>query len=61
MTWSWTRGSDVYVYGTVALDGQKERLVVRVESRHSPNSVTSCTSTTRRRPRRLQAINGVGL
>jgi hypothetical protein len=61
MTWSWTRGSDVYVYGTVALDGQKERLVVRVESQHSPNSVTSCTSNHASAPTTPPAINGVGL
>jgi multiple sugar transport system ATP-binding protein len=30
-------GSDAYVYGTVALEGQDERFVVRVESRHTPN------------------------
>jgi len=29
-------GSDAYVYGTVALEGQDERFVVRVESRNAP-------------------------
>jgi multiple sugar transport system ATP-binding protein len=30
-------GSDAYVYGTVALEGQDERFVVRVESSRAPN------------------------
>jgi multiple sugar transport system ATP-binding protein len=29
-------GSDAYVYGTVALEGQDERFVVRVDSRRAP-------------------------
>jgi multiple sugar transport system ATP-binding protein len=29
-------GSDAYVYGTVALEGQDERFVVRVDSRQAP-------------------------
>jgi multiple sugar transport system ATP-binding protein len=30
-------GSDAYVYGTVALEGQDERFVVRTDSRHAPS------------------------
>jgi multiple sugar transport system ATP-binding protein len=29
-------GSDAFVYGTVALEGQDERFVVRVDSRSAP-------------------------
>lgn len=30
-------GADAYVYGTVALEGQNERFVIRVDSDHEPH------------------------